>query len=374
MPQDRLMRLPFAFEAEVVFPPKRLPTLVHLQDSVDVTVASVEPGDAPVAFVLRRDDIDRRWADLGKPRPEPTLETYRTYEGKLFRPMGADAVDFEADAADRACWRSRWPGHSAATRRPGWSGHSYPLEVKCANSLSTRFPMALPDWEEIKADDPKAKALSSTREARMAEAAVALPQRLLVVGGQMWVALRDEPHWTVHMDANDQKVAVGLRFSAREPLAYLFPFALDRLGSARSFAEVIAKAKGWRLEEPDAAVEMLVPDALRLDEGVLCLAQLAACRGVRDRAAISEDVLEVLGRIGSRGARGVVDIESAAAMASDIATLESTGDLDAMLGERGSDRDYGWFAYERWTTLREGRPDLAADGDLDADDLAALRL
>lgn len=375
MPEGNLTRLPFAYEASVILPPRRKTETVILRDLVDVVLPSVADEGAPVALVLHRGDIARRWGELGKALEQAPIERYRTFGDRLYRPLaeGVTATDFEADALDAKAWFRGWK--APGSRSPSWMASSYPLTIRNPRSFSDVAPMGLDTWQELKAESPKARLVASDREVRMAEAAERLARDLLIVEGEVWVGLKGEPHWVVHPDVNSSTVGIALQFSRRDPLPYLFPFSMREGREAKAFASVLSALKGWPLSAEEVTAEVLVAEALHENSMVLGAAQMLSClpygTSSGDWSAAAE---ATIGQLRELARSRELDADGAAVALAALARLEEADELAAAFGPRDGHRAFGWLAYERWLGERERHPGLDIRPDLDEDDAAALSL
>lgn len=382
MVDEILMRLPFAYAAEAVLPPRRKPERLILKAFVDIMVPSVPADEAPEAIRLVRHDIPARYPSFKGPTP---VEVYRTFEGRLYTALGSGKAipvdDFQRDVSTPDAWGrggrfAYSPDHAARNGAPVWHRESYPLKIQersCANVLTALT------WEDVKASDPKARVVSHKRDEAMAAAAVALRERLLVVDGTVWTSQPTrEPHWLVHVDFNASKVAVSFSLTP-DPSSYLSPFRLDRLDDAVDYAKHVARELGWAYSGTEIDAVVSIPEALRYDDGVGLAQTLVKAMGWGHSGRLPDGAE---GRI-LRGIRdeasGAAPIDTAWAgrVFAGFATLADMGCLDSAFEPDTRTRRLGQLAFARWTEREyHRRTDILSLGqpDLDEEDVKSLGL
>lgn len=371
------MRLPFAYPAEVVLPPRRKSESVVLRGLADLMVPSVGGTDAPEALRLVRHDLPARYESIR----EAPVEVYRAFEGRLYTPLNygerasVSAEDFQRDVLRPEAWSNggrfaHSGAHAQANGAPSWSRDAYPLRSQIRYHDSSVL-MAL-SWDELKDMDPKARVVSHGRDEAHAEAVEALSERILVVDGAVWTSNPSlEPHWYVHTDFNDSKVSIGFSLSPDRSLSYLSPFRLDRLDAATEYGRLVAERLGWPFEEALVEASVSRPDALRFDDGIGLASALMAVsdldlssEGLPEAARRAMDDLAAMGR-----PKGLSDAGRV------LRSFESLVDADAPICRHRRSREVIVLAVERWRRFEAPRrPDLVAlaQPDLDQGDVDAL--
>lgn len=252
MPSTRIVKLPFAYEAEIIPPKKRNAEHYLLRAETLVPLPVVTSAEAPEAF---------RWIQRRKGETHELL--LRTFDGRLYREMkDLPAEDFVA----QVCQRRGWFIHPLGREGPWFSESDYPtLPAMQRRSYGDRAPQKQPVMDDVlREHGGRVRLKSENRAEQEIEAQAVLSRSLLFVDDGVWtVQTVWEPHWHVARTA-DGKVELEVGYG-QDHLPYVHDFRADDLAGAEAFASALAAHWKTEILRTEDELAVLEPSAVRRD-------------------------------------------------------------------------------------------------------------